>query len=105
MRRITAVLLALILVGGTAAGQGVSPAAGTWGIETAGGGASLLRFRAPDKAWLVGFSVQLIDEERTTTSPLSGAESTTSETGVAASFRLAIAGIASRNGNSVPTPR
>jgi hypothetical protein len=76
-----------LLLSPPALAQDTGPARGTWGVEAGSfGSASLLRFRSPTAAWLAGFSFELVDEERTSTSP--AGSNTTEEKGYSVNLRL-----------------
>lgn len=55
MKRIVISALALVISAEAAVAQTGTPAAGTWGFEGSPGTASLLRFRSPSAAWVLGF--------------------------------------------------
>ena len=55
MKRIVIGALAVVLSAQAAVAQTEMPAAGTWGFEGSLGTASLLKFRSPSSAWVLGF--------------------------------------------------
>jgi len=61
MRRLAIVLVLALLSAAPAVAQSdLGPKAGTWGGETSfGSSGSLLRFRSPTSAWLIGLSTSL----------------------------------------------
>jgi hypothetical protein len=64
-----ALALACVAISAPSRAQETGPQAGTWGAETTPSGAvSVLRFRSPASAWLMGFSVNYLnrDEEDAT---------------------------------------
>lgn len=80
MRRQVLVLVTVAAAVATspAGAQEPGPAKGTWGIEgSMSFGATLMRFRTPDKAWLLGVSAQLSEEKREATTPAGTSTSST----------------------------